>query len=180
MKHNIWNKINDRRRWQGIVLWICVAALLVHASGLLWPWTLKVTTHTKIGEMLRHGNTLHLFLNVNALLIVAFRMYAEGWKWLCGIVISVSLSMLLTTEQAIGLSGWIYAMLGLMTMKQTHWKWALVVYVTTIIMSAIVPGMAWRTHAWCYGLGLVTSLAVEPIYQGRQRRIQSKHSSLTK
>lgn len=166
--NGIWNKINDRRRWQGIVIWVCAAALLVYLYEVLRPETLIETT--RLLNMLRHGNLLHLLININALLIVAFRMYAEGWKWLCGIVISVSSNMLLTTEEAIGLSGWIYAMLGLMTMKQAHWRWALVVYVATIIMSAIVPGMAWRTHAWCYGLGLMISLAVEPIYQGKKTK----------
>lgn len=161
----LWKKLNDRKRWQGIVLLLCVAALLVHVSGLLWPETWSVFTRTKTLRMLMHGNVMHLLVNMNALLIVAFRMYVKGWKWLCGGVISLCYQTSWTTVPIIGMSGWVYAMLGLMTMSVKSWRWMLLVNVVTIAIGAMLPGIAWGIHAWSYGLGLVISLAVEPIYK---------------
>lgn len=158
----LWDKINDRKRWQGIVLWICVAALLVHVSEVLLPKTSTEIFVTENMNLLRHGNALHLILNLNAILIVAFKMYVKGWKWLCGLGISICYPTRWITVPIIGMSGWVYAMLGLMTMSVKNWRWMLLVNVLTIAMGAMMPGIAWGMHAWSYGLGLVISLAVEP------------------
>lgn len=159
---DLWNKINDRKRWQGIVLWICVVALLVQVLGLLRSETLSAFSHVRMSAMLMHGNMMHLCMNLGAMLTVAFKMYVKGWKWLCGFVISMLYPTNWTTVPIIGMSGWVYAMLGLMTMSVKNWRWMLTVNLVTIAMSAILPGIAWGMHAWSYGLGLVISLAVEP------------------
>ena len=168
----LWNKINDRKRWQGIVLWICVAALLVNLLSSLTGNTLNPTatqTYSWLNMtniyVLKHGNIIHLLINLNAMLIVAFKMYVKGWKWLCGLGISICYPTRWITVPIIGMSGWVYAMLGLMTMSVKSWRWMLLVNVLTIAMGAMMPGIAWGMHAWSYGLGLAISLAVEPIYK---------------
>lgn len=165
----LWDKMNDRKRWQGIVLWICVAALLVNLLDYLTVISLSQTatqTNSLLNminiSVLKHGNLIHLMLNVNAMLIVAFKMYVKGWKWWCGYVISICYPTRWITVPIIGMSGWVYAMLGLMTMSVKNWRWMLLVNVVTIAMGAMMPGIAWGIHAWSYGLGLVISLAVEP------------------
>ena len=165
----LWDMINDRKRWQGIVLWICVAALLVQVLGLLRPETLSTFSHVRMSAMLMHGNMMHLCMNLLAMLTVAFKMYVKGWKWWCGYVISICYPTRWITVPIIGMSGWVYAMLGLMTMSVKNWRWMLLVNVLTIAIGAMMPGIAWGIHAWSYGLGLVISLAVEPHWRMRTK-----------
>ncbi len=110
-----------------------------------------------------HNGIIHAACNAWCLLSIVFYYGLSLQRLLVAVLVAVSMpTFLLSTTPAIGFSGALYAVLGMMTFdvrRRLYWQ----TYIwTSILLGLILPHMAVAIHAYCFTVGTIISALNHP------------------
>jgi membrane associated rhomboid family serine protease len=149
--------------------------LCVDASA--WGLRCGASPVHRLTYHLVHAGLLHWALNASVIATLAFRWQLPPWQWLAAFVIAACYPWP-SSVPVVGLSVWIYALLGIVSPVTARPLTFVVFQLSGIalgagavwlsgraVSSANVPIMAWQAHLWGYFAGLCFGLVVQPVWK---------------
>lgn len=110
-----------------------------------------------------HAHWLHALCNVWALLTLMFLFNVKDWQLLVAYIISAMVpGFMLCFTPAVGLSGLIYAVVGLIAFERSCTTLWLALTVVPILAGYLIPFFAASVHLWCFVVGLVVTAMITP------------------
>lgn len=114
-----------------------------------------------------HANLLHAGLNCWVLLSLCFNRTVPGWMIPTAYLVSVTypaglFASLARHGVAVGLSGMIFAMVGMLTLTLRKPLPAIAYTMAFVLIGAVLPNIAWTLHLYCYAAGLMVGYIVIP------------------
>lgn len=114
-----------------------------------------------------HASLLHCIVNCWVLLSVAFSRKVPFWQLFTAYIIAITYPVGIFTSLAeydavVGLSGLVFALLGIITPSTAKLAGVLSI-VTFILIGAIMPNVAWTLHLYCYLVGLTVGMITTPV-----------------
>ena len=111
-----------------------------------------------------HGSWFHLLLNVYVLLTLGFKLDLRMREIFISYILACAApSFCIGTLPTVGLSGMIYAIFGMRTMRNSNPGSMILNIVLITAVSMFLSHIAWRLHAYCYSCGLLISLLTTPL-----------------
>lgn len=143
-----------------LVLTVMVIAIALYSPDLAGQ---GISPSCTLGQRLSypffHASILHCLVNCWVLLSVVFGRRIPIWQMAVAYIIAISypasLFASLAESPAVGLSGLIFGLLGMVTMTTARPLQIAAYMITFIILGAIMPNIAWTLHLYCYIVGLL-------------------------
>lgn len=141
-----------------VAIQICPLQTSAYGISLTSPMWSRLVYH------FFHASWLHLLLNAYVLLVLAFkldlRMYELPLSYLIASIVPLCC---VTAMPTVGLSGMIYALLGMRTMRSSNPMAVIANIVLITALSVFMSHIAWKLHAFSYVCGLILSILVTPL-----------------
>lgn len=108
-----------------------------------------------------HANIVHACINIYVYLGMVFLLGSSMLDMVVAYIICVCVPpLMLTHTTTIGLSGFVYALIGLKTFYVTNpIKYTLSVIIP-LIFTSFFPYVAFGVHIWCYAVGVICSIII--------------------
>lgn len=122
-------------------------------------------------SLISHGNIFHCLANCWALLTAAFLMRTRIYEFIISYIIAQCLMLLPWPQTIIGISGCIYALFAMVSLRRRFlWKFHALMGVF-IIISIFIPAFAGWYHLSCYVAGLLVGSFFMPLPLWLQKRL---------
>lgn len=152
-------------------LFILSFALVFAFFGLELGYTTHSAWHTHITYMFQHANLFHLVLNSMSFVVlwIALQKHLKQWLILPVFLIAVIASFLpfvAFSEPTVGISGAIYAMLGVFIVYMPKNKNIILFLITLLIalgVSLVMHNSNFFIHLYCLVLGSMYGLGIKLI-----------------
>lgn len=121
---------------------------------------------TRLTYSFFHASWLHLLINIYVLLTLGFALDLRMGELVISYVLACAVpSFCIGVLPTVGLSGMIYAMLGMRTMRNSNPGSVILNVVLITAASIFLSHIAWRLHAYCYCSGLLISVLSTPLWR---------------
>lgn len=121
------------------------------------PWWTRLTYHWP------HAHILHAAANSWALLTIAFVWRPPLVRMLTALALACTIPSALLTAPVVGMSGWVYALIGLQTPRAGRpWRF-FACGAAMCAVSFVLPGVAAWVHLWAYAAALCVALLTAPV-----------------
>lgn len=119
-----------------------------------------------------HANFFHALCNVWCMLAIAFYYDIDDWELFLAWIIAATIPSLFITAPTIGFSGICFALMGIVFYKVARKRLYLSWIIPIVAIGYFIPGMAATIHAYCFIVGIATSIVYSSIralaYQKRK------------
>ena len=137
-------------------LFICISLAVAYWSGL--PLSLGLSAqsqwYTRLTYMLLHGNVIHLLLNIYAIMTMLFLCRVKLLQIIAAFVIAIAVPYC-GEVPLVGISTFIYALLGMIIMDSDSWKYLLLTNLAVISFSVVLNNISFIAHIDCFALGVI-------------------------
>ena len=138
-----------------------------------WGISQGCTFWQRLAYPFLHASWLHVGLNCWCLLSIVFTRDIKPWQLIMAYIIAISypVDLLSSTAQAlspssplstVGLSGFIFALLGTISLQSRKWYLNIAIIGTFIAIGFLLPGINATLHLYCYLAGLLVSVLTTP------------------
>ena len=136
-------------------LLVVMSALGIHAHGIRQGCTMI----DRLIYPLFHANIFHACINIYVYLGMVFLFGASLLDMVVAYIICVCVpSVMLTDTATIGLSGLVYALIGMHTFKVCKPLKYTISVIIPLAVTSVLPLMAVGVHVWCYIIGVLYSV----------------------
>lgn len=155
--------LGEKAKAASLVLTLIVVAIALYRTDLAGVGIYQgCTLWQRLSYPFFHATIIHCLLNCWVLLSVVFDRNIPLWYIVVSYMVAVSYPagffVSLAESPAVGLSGMIFAMLGMVTMT-TGRPFRVAAYLLAFILfGAVLPNIAWTLHLYCYVTGLLIGL----------------------
>lgn len=121
---------------------------------------------TRITYLFMHASILHLSINIYALLTLSFICRASLWQMCTSCIVAITIpTEILPSAPMVGLSTVIYALSGLVIMRQSKWWKLMVLNLSILAIQSAVPSVAFAAHLYCFFVGAFIGFFTIPRYE---------------
>ena len=138
-----------------IIVVICITMLIANVDLK----TYSIQESSSLSAMLLysfiHVNILHAFMNLSTLLILWYYYYPKAWMVLTSYIIAISYpATLFHTAPTVGLSGFCYALMALLSIHVLRKRYWHTTICSMILISFFLPRFNGYIHLYCYAVGM--------------------------
>lgn len=115
-----------------------------------------------------HASILHAAVNCWCLLSIVFNRTVMMWQMMVAYAIAVSYpSVWMGQTVTVGLSGMLFALLGIISMTSRKWYLNVAVIGSVILFGYLFPNINASLHLYCYIAGLAVGVINKPVQWAR-------------
>jgi len=108
-----------------------------------------------------HANPFHALINIYVYLGMVFLFGSSMLDMVIAYIICVCVPpTMLNTTTTIGLSGLVYALIGMNTFKACNPLRYTISVIIPLAFTSMLPLIAFGVHAWCYVIGVLYSIII--------------------
>ena len=122
------------------------------------------TLWQRMGYISLHGSILHALVNLWCLLSLCFNRNIPLWQFVTSYAIAVSYpTFLMGDGTTVGLSGMIFALLGMISLASSRWHVNVAFCMVIIGFGYLLPNIDASLHLYCYIAGLAVGAINKPV-----------------
>jgi membrane associated rhomboid family serine protease len=138
-----------------IIVVICITMLIANLDLKTYSIQESSSLSARLLYSFIHVNILHAFMNLSTLLILWYYYYPKAWMVITSYLIAISYpAALFHTAPTVGLSGFCYAFMALLSIQVLRKKYWHRIICCLILLSFCIPHFNGYIHLYCYLMGM--------------------------